>query len=74
MSNISGHQIKLDEVRSVFVGRSDDADGFTYIKLVNPDGEETRLKISDEAREALAALLANESHFSRDGNGKWVSA
>ena len=74
MSNVIGHQIKLDEVRSVFVGRSEDSDGLTYIRLVNANGEATRLKISDQARSALAALLANDSLFSMDDNGKWIAA
>lgn len=74
MSNIRGHKVDLDAVRSVFVGRSDETDDTcTYIKLVNANGEETRLRISEEARSALLALLANESHFVRDGAGQWRS-
>lgn len=72
--NISGQQIKLGDVRSVFVGRSAEDDGLTYIKFVNEEGEETRISITDEARSALVALLSNEAHFARDNAGQWRPA
>lgn len=73
MSNISGHKVDLDEKRSVFVGRNVEPDGLTYIKMVNEEGHETRLKISQEAREALVALLSNDKVFAQDGGGSWVA-
>lgn len=75
MTDIRGHKVDLDDARSVFVGRSVDAsDSSTYIKLINAEGEETRLRISEEARAALVALLLNERHFTRDDAGQWRSA
>lgn len=71
--NIIGRQIQLDDKRSVFVGRSDDDDGLTYVKFTNSDGEETRLKISQEAREALLNLLASDGIFVRDGESRWLA-
>ena len=71
--NITGHQVHLDEKRSVFVGRNEAGDGLTYIKFVNAEGEETRLKISQDARDALLKLLSNDGLFTHGGDGVWRS-
>jgi hypothetical protein len=70
--NVIGRQTKLDDTRSVFVGKSADNDGLTYIKLVNEEGVETKLKITAEARRALVSLLASEDITLGRVAGEWV--
>ena len=69
---LTGRQIQLDEKRSVFVGRADEDDGCTYIKFVNHEGDETRIKITQDARAALLKLLVNDGVFVRQSEGNWI--
>lgn len=72
--NITGRQIQLDDKRSVFVGQTDENDGLTYIKFVNHEGDETRIKISKDARNALMTLLSVDAVFERvTTDGKWIA-
>lgn len=72
--NITGRQIQLDDKRSVFVGQADENDGLTYIKFVNHEGDETRIKISNDARNALMTLLSVDAVFERVmADGKWMA-
>jgi hypothetical protein len=72
--NITGRQIQLDDKRSVFVGQSDENDGLTYIKFINHEGDETRIKISKDARNALVTLLSVDAVFERvTTGGKWMA-
>jgi hypothetical protein len=57
--NVTGTTIELDDVRLVFVGRNPDQPGVTYIGFRNEHGEDTKIKISREARAALIDLLMN---------------
>jgi hypothetical protein len=50
-----GYQIDLSEGRHVFVASQDDC---FYIRFRNADGDETRMKLSKEAGDALRYLLA----------------
>lgn len=72
MTDITGRQVELSNGRSVFVGRSD-SDDQTYIRFINSQAEETRFKISPEARNALVTLLSVDAVFDRVGE-KWYKA
>lgn len=55
---VVGKTIDLAGGRHVFVGTSDRPDTF-YLGFRNLEGEETRLVISREAKDALTALLVD---------------
>jgi hypothetical protein len=65
---VSGKHIDLDERRYVFVGLCDEEPNTIFIGFRNAEGEETRLSISAEARDALVALL---HRVRRDADSKW---
>lgn len=53
-SQIKGHLARLDNRRLVFIGRRDDDKECLYIAFRNPEGDDTRLKLT---REAMAMLV-----------------
>lgn len=53
---VVGKTIDLSGGRRVFVGTSDQPDNY-FLGFRNTEGEETRLVISREAKDALTALL-----------------
>lgn len=55
---IDGRQIDLADGRHVFVGKHNDA---LYVQFRNAEGQETRLKLSIEAGDALRYLLGEEN-------------
>jgi hypothetical protein len=55
---VSGRTIDLPNGRHVFVGTSEVPDTF-YIEFKSESGEETRVIISREAKDALTALLVS---------------
>jgi len=68
---IIGHRIKLTNDRFVFVGSSDATD-LTYIAFRNAQGEETRLSLSPEAKDALVSLLVNHTDPMSVDLDQWV--
>lgn len=71
--NPLGSTVKLDEVRLVFLGRVEGSTTW-YVAFRNSDGEDTKLKLSPEALEALNHLYILEpvtklkSTFPRNDN------
>jgi hypothetical protein len=63
--SIAGFAIQLEGNRSVWVGTKDD----DYFFLFKKEGQETRMRLSHEAAEALHQLLSG--HFLTDAS-KWT--
>lgn len=71
---ITGHLVRLDEIRSVFVGNSDEAPGLTFIKFTNHENVETAFKLSADAKHALIKLLTLSGHVVVTYDGEWKAA
>jgi hypothetical protein len=58
MSNaITGRRIDLGEGRVVFVGRCDSDPGTVFVGFRNVAGDDTKIKLSSEAFDALRTLV-----------------
>ncbi len=68
--NIVGQIIALDKERHVFVGFSEDDPGNTFLEFRNDPIRPHRLKLSEEALDALAALASAVADGSLVGTEK----
>lgn len=57
---VTGHMIRLDDIRIVFVGTDTDQPSSTCIAFRAKDGRDLKLSISKEAAAALRSLLNGE--------------
>lgn len=64
MPNVKGFKEDLSGGRLVFLGKSEENRTDWYLRFVNSEGSETKLKLSDEAMSVLVAL---HKRFQRDG-------
>lgn len=73
---VTGHLIDLDDTRLVFVGASPDHPGVFFVGFRNSQGEDTKLKLSQEAVKALVKLVikpprGKKVHFPQTLNKTW---
>src|SRR5690606_31314734 len=59
LAPVVGRLVRLDSVRSVFVGACADYPGDTFIRFIGPDGAPLRFRLSADAKQALLHLLVN---------------
>lgn len=62
---VTGHIIKLDETRLVFLGEHPDKPDTWFMGFRNSDGKDTKLTFSREALSALVDLATNRSRGER---------
>ena len=53
---VTGHMIRLDDTRLVFLGNSPEHPGIWFLGFRNADGQDTKLTFSPEAMAALLNL------------------
>ena len=53
---VTGHMIRLDDTRLVFLGNSPEHPGTWFLGFRNADGQDTKLTFSQEAMAALLNL------------------
>lgn len=73
MPQIKGRKIELSEGRHVFLGQCSDWPGFWFVEFRNLEGILTRLKMSEEALQALSDLkMGRQSREAVEVSYDWL--
>jgi len=57
MGDIRGHLVEFDDGRKVFVGQSPTVPNRRFVVMVNSEGEETKISMTEEGAKALHDIL-----------------
>ena len=64
---VQGHLKMIDDVRLVFIGQDPNKTDIYYLAFRNEDGEDTKIKLSTEAYNALKCLISEPFKGKRVG-------